>query len=432
MNIRHIKPVILLFALLLSFSSLSAQNASIKQMREQAGSLRKEITEKEKILLSSQKDVKSRLNNLDIINAQIREIKKLISLLQNEVKAIDSEIKVHTNEIERQEKLVEQSRMEYAEALRRARKYSNLHSKLMFVFSADDFNTMLRRYRYTGEFMDAHKALADSLKLQIATLEAKRLKLQATRLLKTQSLKEQDAERAKLLSLEKEQRKIVESLRKESKQVESELKKKRANLQKLNKAIDREVERVIAEEKAAKKRAEEKKKAEAAAKKSNSGSKATANAKKEASDYKSDAGVDVMSGPFLSNKKKLPVPITGPYLVVENFGVKNAISGKGNVPINTGGITFEGSKGAKARCIFDGKVTAVLDTGNYTFVLVRHGKYISVYCNLDNVRVCGGEEIKAGDIIGDVAVDAKGGNPRMLFQLRQEKTKLNPTEWLKM
>ena len=430
MNIRHIKPVILLFALLLSFSSLSAQNASIKQMREQAGSLRKEITEKEKILLSSQKDVKSRLNNLDIITAQIRETKKLISLLQNEVKAIDSEIKVHTNEIERQEKLVEQSRMEYAEALRRARKYSNLHSKLMFVFSADDFNTMLRRYRYTGEFMDAHKALADSLKLQIATLEAKRVKLRATRLLKTQSLKEQDTERAKLLSLEKEQRKIVESLRKESKQVESELKKKRANLQKLNKAIDREVERIIAEEKAAKKRAEEKKKAEAAAKKSNSGSKATA--KKEASDYKSDAGVDVMSGPFLNNKKKLPVPITGPYLVVENFGVKNAISGKGNVPINTGGITFEGSKGAKARCIFDGKVTAVLDTGNYTFVLVRHGKYISVYCNLDNVRVSGGEEIKAGDIIGDVAVDAKEGNPRMLFQLRQEKTKLNPAEWLKM
>lgn len=388
-------------------------------MREQAGALRKEITEKEKILLSSQKDVKSRLNNLDIINAQIKEIKGLIGLLQSEVRAVEEEIAVYTAEIERQEKIVEQSRMEYAEALRRARKYSNLQSKLMFVFSAGDFNTMMRRYRYTGEFMNAHKELANTLKVQIAALEVKRAKLQATRLLKTQSLMEQDVERRKLQSLEKEQRKIVESLKRESKQVERELKKKRADLQNLNKSIDREIERVLAEERAAKK------KQETAAK---SGSSTTA----KNSGYKADAGVDAMSGSFLNNKKKLPMPITGPYLVVEGYGVKNAVSGKGNVPINTGGITLEGSKGAKARCIFDGKVTAVLDTGNYTFVLVRHGKYISVYCNLDNVRVSGGEDIKAGDIIGDIAVDAKEGNPRMLFQLRQEKTKLNPAEWLKM
>ena len=427
MNTRIQKIVITLLAIIFSFSALPAQNNQIKKMREQAGSLRKEITEKEKILLSSQKDVKSRLNNLDIINAQIKDVKRLIAMLQNEVKAVDTEISMLNSEIKRQELLIEQSRKEYAEALRRARKYSNFHNKLTFIFSAGDFNTMLRRYRYANEYMDAHVQLAERLKFQINSLEIKRSNLQATRLLKTQSLNEQDAERAKLQSLEKEQRKIVASLRKDAKKVETELKKKRADLQKLNKAIDREIERIIAEEKAAKKRAEEEARKRAEAAKSSSGTTA-----KSSSGYKADAGVDAMSGSFLNNKKKLPVPITGPYLVVEGYGVKNAISGKGNVPINTGGITLEGGKGAQARCIFDGKVTAVLDTGNYTFVLVRHGKYISVYCNLENVRVSGGEEIKAGDIIGDIAVDAKEGNPRMLFQLRQEKTKLNPAEWLKM
>ena len=427
MNTRFLKIVIALFAIIFSFSALPAQNSQIKKMREQAGSLRKEITEKEKILLSSQKDVKSRLNNLDIINAQIRDVKRLIAMLQNEVKVVDAEISMLNSEIKRQEQLIEQSRKEYAEALRRARKYSNFHNKLTFIFSAGDFNTMLRRYRYANEYMDAHVKLAERLKFQINSLEIKRTNLQATRLLKTQSLSEQDTERVKLQSLEKEQRKIVASLRKDAKKVETELKKKRADLQKLKKAIDREIERIIAEEKAAKKRAEEEARKRAEAAKSSSGTAA-----KSSSGYKADAGVDAMSGSFLNNKKKLPVPITGPYLVVEGYGVKNAISGKGNVPINTGGITLEGGKGAQARCIFDGKVTAVLDTGNYTFVLVRHGKYISVYCNLENVRVSGGEEIKAGDIIGDIAVDAKEGNPRMLFQLRQEKTKLNPAEWLKM
>lgn len=419
MNNCKLKIFFAVFVLVFSFSIMPAQNSAIKNMRSKAGSLRKEIAEKEKILLSSQKDVKSRLNNLDVITARIGEIKGLIALLQNEVRLINSEIEQYNKEIERQEKIVEQSRLEYAEALRRARKFSNSQSKLMFIFSADDFNTMVRRYRYAGEFMNAHKELADSLKVQIAALEVKRLELEAAKLLKTQSLREQDMESAKLQRLEKEQRGIVASLRKESRLVERELKKKRADLQKLNKAIDAEIERVLAAERSAKAKAEANKSGGSATKKGNAG-------------YKYDAGVEAMSGSFLNNKKKLPVPITGPYLVVEKFGVKNAISGKGNVPINTGGITFEGNKGARARCVFDGKVTAVLDTGNYSFVLVRHGKYISVYCNLENVRVSGGENIKAGDIIGDVAVDAREGNPRMLFQLRLEKQKLNPAEWLKM
>ena len=98
MNTRY-SIIIALFAILFSFSGLSAQNDEIKKMREQAGTLRKEITEKEKILVSSQKDVKSRLNNLDIINAKIKEIKRLVGLLQKEMNAIEREIKANASEI---------------------------------------------------------------------------------------------------------------------------------------------------------------------------------------------------------------------------------------------------------------------------------------------------------------------------------------------
>ena len=137
----------LLFLLLFSMTTLvaGAQSAAIKNMRAQAGTLRKEIADKEKILVSSNKDVKSRLNNLDIINAQIREVRKLVDMLQKEVQLVDTEISVCRKEIERQEEKVEHSRAEYSEALRRARKYSNFQSKLSFIFSADDFNTMVDR-----------------------------------------------------------------------------------------------------------------------------------------------------------------------------------------------------------------------------------------------------------------------------------------------
>lgn len=408
----------LLMLLFFAAGNAFAQNTSIKEMRAKAGTLRKDIAEKEKILLSSKKDVNSKLANLDIVTAKINDRKKLIGLINEEVKIINGEIRILNREKDMLQGQVSKSRSEYAEALRRARKYSSFNSKLMFIFSGNDFNTMLRRYRYVKEYMDAHKVLADSLKVQIVTLEKKRSELETVRKAKKESLATLEAERNKLQGLESDQRAIVKELQKEYRKVEKELKKKRNDLNRLNKSIEREIEKALAAEREAKRRA---------AKKSGKGEPS-----KGGTAYKEDEGVVAMTGSFEKNKKKMPVPITGPYLLVERFGVKNAISGKGNVPINTGGITFEGNKGAKARCIFDGKVTAVFGSGNYAFVLVRHGKYISVYCNLKNIRVKGGSNIKAGDIIGDIAPDAKDGNPRMLFQIRLEKKTLNPEEWLSM
>ena len=412
--------IFLLFLMLFLASGIaSSQNVAIKDMREKAGSLRKDIAEKEKILLSSKKDVSSKLANLDIVTAKINERKKLIAIVNEEVRIIDNDIKTLYREQNMMQGRVSKSRSEYAEALRRARKYSSFNSKLMFIFSGNNFNTMLRRYRYVREYMDAHKILADSLKIQINALEKKRAELETVRAAKKESLASLEAERAKLQSLESEQRAIVKELQKERRKVEKELKKKRNDLNKLNKSIERAIERALAAEREAKRRAAKK---QTKTKSSTGGSTV----------YKEDDGVAAMTGSFEKNKKKMPVPITGPYLLVERFGVKNAISGKGNVPINTGGISFEGNQGAKARCIFDGKVTAVFGSDNYAFVLVRHGKYISVYCNLKNIRVKGGSNIKAGDIIGDIAPDAKGGNPRMLFQIRLEKKALNPEEWLNL
>ena len=434
----HIIRNILLVSLLLAlpFCTSSAQNAKIKKMRGQATTLNKEIEEQKKILLSTQEDVNSQLRNLGVIEARIKKQKSLVRLLKNEIKGLDNEIRQIKSDIKLQETRVGKSRDEYAEALRRARKYSKLNNRLLFLLSSDDFNTLLRRYRYTSEYMDAHVRLAESLQNQIAILDGKKSELESANEAKKASLKEQETVTAELQQLEKEQHTIIAKLKKQSGKVQTEIKKKQKELDKLNKRIDAEIERVLAEERAARKRAEEaaRKKREAekakAAKSGKTGKTSKSTSKNE--DSHADAGVAKMTGTFLKNKKNMPVPITGPYLVVDEFGTKNVIEGKGNVQINNKGIVLEGSKGAQVRCIFDGKVTAVVNDGNYHFVLVRHGEYISVYSNVSNMRVSGGETVKAGSVLGDVGVDARTGTPRMQFQLRKEKQILNPADWLKM
>ena len=58
-------------------------------------------------------------------------------------------------------------------------------------------------------------------------------------------------------------------------------------------------------------------------------------------------------------------------------------------------------------------------------VMVRHGSYISVYCNLASVNVHRGQRVSTRQSLGRVGTDNI-----LQFQLRKETSKLNPEHWL--
>ena len=93
------------------------------------------------------------------------------------------------------------------------------------------------------------------------------------------------------------------------------------------------------------------------------------------------------------------------------------------------GVSYRGQSGAKARTVFNGEVSAVFSLAGKKNVLVRHGSYISVYCNLSSVCVRKGQQVKTRDVLGTVAGDGSGGFV-LQFQLRKETTLLNPEKWL--
>ena len=115
-------------------------------------------------------------------------------------------------------------------------------------------------------------------------------------------------------------------------------------------------------------------------------------------------------------------------MVGGRFGVYN-VPGLKNVQLDNKGTNYIGRPGARARAVFDGEVTAVFQFGDTKNVLVRHGSYISVYCNLSSVIVARGQKVRARDLIGAVADDGSG-NCILHFQLRKETTKLNPEAWI--
>jgi len=131
-----------------------------------------------------------------------------------------------------------------------------------------------------------------------------------------------------------------------------------------------------------------------------------------------------ISGNFESNRGRLPMPVVGSYKIVSHFGQYN-VEGLQNVRLDNKGINILGQPGAKVRSIFDGEVTAVFSLAGTTGVMVRHGNYISVYCNLGSVSVRKGQHVSTRQVLGTV-----GAENILQFQLRRETAKLNPEAWL--
>ena len=145
--------------------------------------------------------------------------------------------------------------------------------------------------------------------------------------------------------------------------------------------------------------------------------------------FRAESAADnALSGGFAANRGRLPVPITGSYAITAHYGTYN-VAGLRGVQLSNKGINLTGRPGAQARAVYSGEVTAVFNMNGLYNVIVRHGSYMSVYCNLSSVSVHRGQQVGTRQTLGSVAGDGTG-NCTLHFQLRRETSPLNPEAWI--
>ncbi|WP_033150501.1 murein hydrolase activator EnvC [Prevotella sp. RM4] len=256
----------------------------------------------------------------------------------------------------------------------------------------------------------------------------------------------QEIARAKARAEAEAKRKAAEA---EAKRKAEELARKQAAAEAARKENERRIAEAKAREEkakaearaAARKNAEEKAAAERAAAEAErarlaaerkAAADAKAHEKEVAEARKSEAAVytvssedRMLSGNFESNRGRLPMPIAGGYRIVNHFGTNHVTDVKGHVTLDKKGIDIKGQPGAAVRCVFDGEVSAVFSYAGTTVVIVRHGSYLSVYCDLASVNVSRGQKVSTRQTLGRV-----GAEGLMQFQLRKGSAKLNPEGWL--
>ena len=418
---------------LVSVSLCAQSTKKIRELEKQHAALQKQISDSESLLQSTKQDVKSQLDNLAVLSGQITDRKQYIETIEKDVQVIQKEISRLKTELNTLERELAEKKKKYEKSVMYMYKNKSVQEKLMFIFSADNLSQMYRRMRYVREYADYQRRQGKEVQRKQYQVSEKQKSLLASRNAKENMLKQGEAEKLKLEAQEKERKALLSALQKKQWEIQHEIKEKRRSANRLNAEIDRLIEMEI---EAARKRkeAEARRKAEAERKQKEAQKETLAeNKKAEAPEskvevYKTDNEDRRLSDVFEKNKGKLPMPITGAYAIVGHYG-KYQVKGLRNVRLDNKGIDIKGKEGAQARVIFDGEVSAIFQYNGLANVLVRHGSYISVYCNLSSVLVKKGSVLKTKDVIGQVHTDATG-NTVLHFQLRKETAKLNPELWI--
>ena len=401
------------FFLLILFFSFSVGVVSAqtkKELERKKAELKKEIEYTNKLLSNVQKSKQTSLSTLVNLKKKIAARVELIRTINQEINLYSDEIEKTSNEIDDLEREIKQLKDEYARMIYFAYVNQNAYQRLAFIFASKDFNQAYKRVKYLQQYSEARQEQAKQIVKKQEELVEKKVRLEEEKQQKSQLLTLEEKERNQLDIEKNEQMVMIGNLQESEKNLKKKLKEKQQAEAKLNKAIENIIKREI---EAAKRKA-------AAAGKKNVTSSNALSLTPEAAKLSAD---------FAGNKGKLPWPVE--HGVITNTFGEHPHPVLAGIKTKNNGIDINTKKGTVARAIFDGEVTGVvIIPGSNKAVIVRHGEYLSVYSNLDEVYVRMGEKVSTKQPLGLVHTDEEEAKTELHLEIWQNTTKMDPSGWL--
>ncbi len=392
-----------LLLLLFSFG-VQAQTDKQKELETRRQELQQEIRRINDLRSSNLRKEKSILTEVEDLDQQIRSTENLIRVTNQQANLLTNEINSNQRKIGGLRKELEKLKEDYGQMVQKSYRSKSQQSRVMFLLSSESFLQAYKRLQYMKQYANYRKQQGDEIKERTAKLQELNQNLARQKKEKDKLIAENRNTRAQLEKNRKEQQSLVSTIRKKEGQFAAQLRQKQ---QEIN-AIDREIERIIAESIARSNR--------------NSGSSTRAV-------YELTPEAKALAASFASNKGKLPWPVRSG-VVSMRFGNQPHPVVK-SITVNSNGVRIDTEEGGKAKAVFGGTVSEVQAVkGANKAVMVRHGDYISIYNNLQKIFVKKGDEVSIGQELGEIAGSNSSGKTTLHFLLYKNNEKLNPEQWI--
>lgn len=375
MNASRCRSLFLLGMLIVLGLPLFAQSKAELQRRRDE--INNKIAFTRKLIDESRQNQESTYSQLRILQEQIRYRQQLQRTYELEVAKINDDIASSERAIRELEARIEAMKKEYGAMVYQAYKGRRSHDELMYIFAADDFNQAFKRFKILQEYADYRKRQANEIRLtqertqeRIALLEADRVAKEALMVEKAKEAEALSADRA-------ESERVLASLKSREQELRKQQQEQEAERQRINAAIRKIIEEELAAEK-----------------------------KKNDGRFELTPEGRIVSEQFEQNKGSLPWPVSRG-VIVGRFGTQPHETLPGIV-LENNGIDISTEAGTEVSAVFGGKVTTVFSIpGAGQNVIITHGAYKTVYTHLENVSVVKGDEVVAGQSLGQVMPSGK-------------------------
>lgn len=405
MSASTIRIVSLLIALCLA-TSFNSSAQSKKELEAKKRKLQDEINYTNKLLKENEKTKKTSLSQLRQINKTISSRENLINAMQAEINYYADSISAQENDIDTLEMELEQLKSEYAEMIQNAYKNRSSYDKMMFIFSADNFNQAFKRLKYFQQYAQFRQAQGHQILLTKSEIDDQIKLLEAIKASKEGLLKAKRNEYNILAQEKSKKQEVYNSLKGKEKELKKQLDQKVAAAKKIDRAIAKIIEEEIRKAREAAKKAG----------KSEKGFPLTPEARE-------------LSNNFVANRGKLPWPVAEG-VITGQFGEHPHPTLK-NVKVQNNGIDISTKKGNLGRSIFDGTVSSVfIVPGEGKVILIQHGEYFTSYSYFKEVYVKNGDKVTTKQNLGILISEEGESSSNMHLEIWKVMTKLNPVSWI--
>ncbi len=341
----------------------------------------------------------SSVKQLRLLQSGINARAGLISTLEAETELLnrsiqETEIKIGQLTIDN-----EKNREEYARLIYYAYRNHTQYEKLMYILAGATISQTYQRYKYL-KYISAYRVKkASEIDSLIVELDHQKDQLNLLKNEKLLALEEKEVEQEKLIGQRSRRSSMVSELKRKESQLRDEIREK----ERIANALENKIREIIEEE----------------ARKLNSANIYAALTPEQ----------ELVGKDFRKNRGKLPWPVEKGIVTV-GYG-RHEVPGLRGSSVQNNGIDITSSPGTEVRAVFEGQVTKVFAIlgANYT-VLIRHGEFLSVYQNLVNVRIKTGDKVLTKERLGEAFTDETENVAMVHFEVWQERTILNPEEWI--
>lgn len=416
--------IILLLALCIAMPAMGqSKSKSKKQLEKEKTQLEAEIKKLNADLATAKKNTKLTSSQLASLNKKIKERNKLIDNINGQLSHLDSQILQMNDSISNMQSRRKSLQDEYAETVRSLyREYNNV-DKWVLLFDSPSYNKAMLRTKYFKKYNENRLRYSKQIRDTERQLQDAGAELQRKRSEQSSLLTQEKQQRDQLTKEQRQKEASVKQSRANEKQLASQLNKKEAQRRKLQQQIQRLIDEEVRKAAASKVASGKSSTSKGTTAKGTSTGTTTTNTVTD----KTTAAETALSNDFASNKGRLAWPVV--YTSVSrNYGLYTHESGGQNM---NNGIDLVTVQGTNVYAVFKGTVSRVFTCPNGTMgIIMRHGEYMTVYCNLASVSVKSGQTVSTRSVLGTVASDGEG-HGEFSFQLWKGRESQNPRSWLR-